>query len=87
MTPQDNAEFCGGPIEPSNNNAAWGVKWVIEDQINCAPDFKCDPTRGPLEAPRLYWGTYFWSYPYAAPRQYGRFVWIRAAVEADELLD
>ena len=27
-------DWNGGPIEPWNHDAAWGVKWVIEDQIN-----------------------------------------------------
>ena len=37
-TETENAEFVGGPVEPFNHDAAWGVKWVIEDQIKGAPD-------------------------------------------------
>ena len=59
----ENPEFVGGPIEPWNHDAAWGVKWVIEDQINGAPDLNYDPARGPVNAPWLSWGPYFWSYP------------------------
>jgi hypothetical protein len=38
----ENPEFVGGPIEPFNHDAAWGVKWVIEDQIKGAPDLNYD---------------------------------------------
>jgi hypothetical protein len=56
MSARDDAEFDGGPIEPWNHDAAWGVKWVIEDQINGAPDLNFDPARGPVKAPWLSWG-------------------------------
>ena len=85
MTPRDNAEFDGGPIEPWNHDAAWGVKWVIEDQIKGAPDLNYDPARGPVKASWLSWGPYFWSYPDGAPRHYDQFVWSRADVASDGL--
>ena len=85
MTPQDNAEFDGGPIEPWNHDAAWGVKWVIEDQINGAPDLNYDPARGPVKAPWLSWGPYFWTYPDGAPRHFDGLVWTRADVATDGL--
>jgi len=85
MTPQDNAEFDGGPIEPWNHDAAWGVKWVIEDQINGAPDLNYDPARGPVKAPWLSWGPYFWSNPDGTPRQADGFAWTRADVAPDGL--
>jgi hypothetical protein len=85
MTPQDNAEFDGGPIEPWNHDAAWGVKWVIEDQINGAPDLNHDPARGQVRAPWLSWGPYYWSYPDGAPRHCDGFVWTRADVASDGL--
>lgn len=85
MTPQDNAEFDGGPIEPWNHDAAWGVKWVIEDQIKGALDLNYDPARGPVKAPWLSWGPYFWSYPEGTPRRYDGFVWNRTDVAEDGL--
>ena len=85
MSPRDNAEFDGGPIEPWNHDAAWGVKWVIEDQINGALDLNYDPVRGPVKAPWLSWGPYFWSYPDGAPRHYDGLVWTRADIAPDGL--
>ena len=70
MTVAENPDWIGGPIEPWNHDAAWGVKWVIEDQINGAPDLNYDPARGPVKAPWLSWGPYFWSYPDGTPRHY-----------------
>ena len=84
-TATENVEFIGGPIEPFNHDAAWGVKWVIEDQINGAPDLNYDPARGPVKAPWLSWGPYFWSYPDGEPRHYDQFVWNRADVASDGL--
>jgi hypothetical protein len=78
-------DFVGGPIEPWNHDAAWGVKWVIEDQINGAPDLNYDPARGPVKAPWLSWGPYLWSHPDGSPRHYDGFVWNRADVAEDGL--
>jgi hypothetical protein len=85
MSAVGNPEWVGGPIEPFNHDAAWGVKWVIEDQINGAPDLNYDPTRGPVKAPWLSWGPYYWSYPDGTPRDYDGFVWTRADIAEDGL--
>jgi len=85
MTVREKPDWVGGPIEPWNHDAAWGVKWVIEDQINGAPDLNYDPARGPVKAPWLSWGPYFWSYPDGTPRHYDGFVWTRADVASDGL--
>jgi hypothetical protein len=58
---------------------------VIEDQIHGAPDLNYDPARGPVKAPWLSWGPYFWSYPDGTPRRYDGFVWTRADVAQDGL--
>jgi hypothetical protein len=84
-TETKNAEFIGGPIEPFNHDAAWGVKWVIEDQINGAADLNYDPARGPVKAPWLSWGPYFWSHPDGTPRHYDGLIWTRADVASDGL--
>ncbi len=39
----------------------FAVKWLIEDQINGAPDLNADPAQGPVVAPWLEWGPSFWS--------------------------
>ncbi|MCZ7638059.1 MAG: hypothetical protein M5U12_19660 [Verrucomicrobia bacterium] len=84
-TAAENPEFIGGPIEPFNHDAAWGVKWVIEDQIQGALDLNYDPARGPVKAPWLSWGPYFWSYPDGTPRHDDGLVWSRADVAPDGL--
>ena len=84
-TETENPEFIGGPIEPFNHDAAWGVKWVIEDQINGVPDLNYDPARGPVKAPWLSWGPYFWSNPDGAPRYHDGLVWSIADVAPDGL--
>ncbi len=84
-SPTKNAEFIGGPIEPCNHDAAWGVKWVIEDQIKGAPELNYDPARGPVKAPWLCWGPYFWSYPDGAPRHFDGLVWSLVDVAVDGL--
>ena len=84
-TATKNPEFIGGPIEPFNHDAAWGVKWVIEDQINGAQDLNYDPARGPVKAPWLSWGPYFWSYPDGTPRHFDGLVWSIADVAPDGL--
>jgi len=78
-------DWAGGPIEPWNHDAAWGVKWVIEDQIQGAPDLNYDPARGPIKAPWLSWGPYFWSYPDGTSRKHDGFSWSVADVAADGL--
>ncbi|MDH4238870.1 MAG: PKD domain-containing protein [Phycisphaerae bacterium] len=85
MTAVGKSEWVGGPLEPFNHDAAWGVKWVIEDQINGPPDLNYDPARGPVKAPWLSWGPYFWSYPDGTPRHCDGFVWTRGDVAADGL--
>jgi len=57
---------------------------VIADQINGAPDLNYDPP-GPVRAPWLSWGPYFWSYPDGAPRHDDGFSWSIADVAADGL--
>ena len=81
----ENPEFVVGPIEPFNHDTAWGVKWVIEDQIKGDPDLNYDPARGPVKAPWLSWGPYFWSYPDGTPRKHDGLVWTKADVAADGL--
>ena len=58
---------------------------MIEDQISGAPDLNYDLARGPVKAPWLSWGPYFWSYPEGTPRHYDGFVWSIADVAADGL--
>jgi hypothetical protein len=62
----------GAVQDPQQHDEAWAVKWVIEDQINGDPSLNYDPTRGPVVAPWVAWGPYFWS-DGPTPRAYDGF--------------
>ncbi len=47
--------------EPLSYETGFAVKWLIEDQINGAPELNFDPDQGPVEAPLLLWGPYLWA--------------------------
>src|SRR5205814_2382963 len=47
--------------EPFAYETGFGVKWTIEDQINGAANLNYNPARGPVVAPLLLWGPYFWA--------------------------
>ncbi len=51
----------GGNGEPWSYETAFGVKWLIEEQINGDPELNCDPTQGSVKAPWLSWGPYLWA--------------------------
>ncbi len=47
--------------EPLSYETGFSVKWLIEEQINGAPQLNFDPAVGPVEAPLLLWGPYLWA--------------------------
>jgi hypothetical protein len=47
--------------EPFAYQSGFAVKWLIEDQINGAPDLNFDPARGAVRASWLAWGPYLWA--------------------------
>ena len=47
--------------EPVSYQTGFAVKWLIEDQINGAPELNYDGRRGAVKAPWLSWGAYFWA--------------------------
>jgi hypothetical protein len=50
--------------EPFAYETGWGVKWLIEAQIDATGafgDLNWDPNNGPVVAPWLSWGPYFWA--------------------------
>lgn len=67
--------------EPGNYEDGFGVKWLIEDQINGDPDLEYDPRRGPVRAPVLTWGPYLWANG-ATPRSDG-LTWMPGDFESD----
>ncbi len=55
----------GGETSPSPEPVAYeegfGVKWLIQRQLEGDPAINPDPAAGPLEAPWLAWGPYLWA--------------------------
>ena len=47
--------------EPFAYETAFAVKWLVEKQINGAPELNYDPANGPVAAPWLSWGPYLWT--------------------------
>jgi len=46
--------------EPYSWQVGFSTKWMIEKQINGAPELNFDPARGPVVSPLLSWGPYLW---------------------------
>ncbi|HEX4131765.1 MAG TPA: hypothetical protein VHZ24_17150 [Pirellulales bacterium] len=51
----------GGNGEPWSYETAFGVKWLVEEQINGDSELNYDPAKGPVKAPWLSWGPYLWA--------------------------
>lgn len=47
--------------EPFAYEDAFGVKWLIADQIAGKPELNYDPAKGPVRAPWIAWGPYLWA--------------------------
>jgi hypothetical protein len=47
--------------EPYSYEQGFSCKWMIEDQINGAANLNFDPSRGPVVAPWVDWGSYNWA--------------------------
>ena len=47
--------------EPYSWEVGFATKWMIERQIQGAPDLNFDPAKGPVVAPYLCWGPYLWA--------------------------
>jgi hypothetical protein len=62
----------GAVQDPQQHGMAWSVKWVIEDQTNGDPGLNYDASKGPVVAPWIAWGPYFWS-DGPTPRAYDGF--------------
>lgn len=46
--------------EPASFENGFGVRWLIERQINSSPTLNYDSSLGPVLAPYLSWGPYLW---------------------------
>ncbi|MEZ6015623.1 MAG: hypothetical protein R3F49_10945 [Planctomycetota bacterium] len=67
--------------EPDRYEDGFGVKWLIEAQIQGDPGLEFDPRRGPVQAPVLLYGPYLWANG-ALPRSDG-LTWLPSDFEAD----
>jgi hypothetical protein len=47
--------------EPFAYESGFGVKWLVEDQINGSRSLNFDPSRGEVKAPWIGWGPYLWA--------------------------
>ncbi len=47
--------------EPYAYEVGYAVKWAIQDQLNGNSNLNYNPTLGPVVAPWMSWGTYYWS--------------------------
>lgn len=47
--------------EPQGYESAFGAKWAIQDQINGNANLNWDPNVGPVLAPWMGWGPYYWA--------------------------
>jgi hypothetical protein len=50
-----------GNKEPWSYETGFAVKWLIEQQINGALELNYDAGKGPVKAPWLSWGPYWWA--------------------------
>ena len=67
--------------EPYAFESGFSVRWVIEDQIKLTNNLNYEPTNGPVVAPWLSWGPYFWA-DGLVPRG-DNFNWLCSDTEAD----
>lgn len=47
--------------EPYAYEVGWAVKWAIQDQLNGNSNLNYNPALGPVVAPWMSWGAYYWS--------------------------
>ncbi|MFZ0733559.1 MAG: Ig-like domain-containing protein [Candidatus Sulfotelmatobacter sp.] len=47
--------------EPYAFEVGYAVKWAIQDQLNGNSNLNYDPANGPVVAPWMSWGPYYWS--------------------------
>lgn len=69
--------------EPFTFENGFGVKWLVEQQINADPVLNYDPALGSVQAPLLLWGPYLWANG-STPNGQGT-TWLLADFEADHL--
>ncbi|HEY1676138.1 MAG TPA: choice-of-anchor D domain-containing protein [Candidatus Sulfotelmatobacter sp.] len=48
-------------VEPYAYEAGFGVKLAVQDQLNGVNNLNFDPSQGPVVAPWMKWGPYYWA--------------------------
>jgi hypothetical protein len=78
------AGYAAGPLnpEPYAYESAFVVRWLIQDQIKGESSLNADSGKGPVVAPVLLWGPYFWG-DGVVTRQADKLVWTREDLGPD----
>ena len=76
--------YSGGSLnpEPYAYESAFVVRWLIRDQIKGDAALNFDVAKGPVKAPLLLWGPYFWA-DGVTPRNSDNLVWKREDLLGD----
>jgi hypothetical protein len=76
--------YSGGMLnpEPYAYEGAFVCRWLIQDQLKGSPALNHDAAKGPVKAPLLLWGPYFWG-DGVTPRKSDGLVWRREDFGAD----
>lgn len=69
--------------EPYAYESAFAMRWVIQRQINGDPELNFDPAKGPVRAPAVVWGPYFWA-DGVKPRAGDGLVWLREDLRKED---
>lgn len=70
--------------EPQAYEEGFSAKWAIERQLSGHPSLNADPAKGPVEAPVMLWGPYWWAEG-ATPNSCG-VVWLPEDFEEGDLM-
>ncbi len=68
--------------EPQTFEAAFAIRWLIQDQIKGEPKLNYDPAKGEVHAPLILWGPYYWA-DGTTPRKSDGLIWERNDYEND----
>jgi hypothetical protein len=76
--------WSGGGLnpEPYAYESGFVVRWLIQDQIAGNKELNYDAKQGPVKAPVLLWGPYFWG-DGLTPRKADGLVWTRDDLSGD----
>jgi hypothetical protein len=73
-----------GSPEPYAYESGFGTRWIIQSQLKGDAELNFDPAHGPVKAPLLLWGPYFWACG-DSPRKLDGMTWTLNDVRPDQL--